>query len=348
MACREFVGPGPMLLGFVALMATACRGGCDPDLPVPSDPIGTESALAKVPAPEIKQLRSEWAAVSKNLSVRPVDKPSGDPAYTLSQTELRYQARFVQTNRFAANRPPVGTQADLAFVVRPDEKRNARQVLTLSKLVLSRLAEGQQSLMNRQPDRSFAPVLLRTSGEQWMEEDGPTSLWSGFGTFPNLRRFFPTLPEDGEIGGIRAWKILTYAGRSTMPVERRRGGLKRAIPPTPPPAPRIDHATVTLLEQMRLTSPSLKKSRRAWMLQARWAIDRKTEPPRPRDELARYLGFFVLLDSGELLYARLVGNKLNRWSVRPGEQNEQRGEDQHELRLVGADHGVVLPPFDVK
>jgi len=284
-----------------------------------------------------------WTKLVSAWSVEP-QKSAKEPArYRVSPCPLRYEVMSEQTMDVAPGRPPTGTSAHLRLTAKQDPKRSQRFVIELEKSHLSRLVEGRREAMKRQLTTRFAPVWLTTSGRTWTEEDGPTSLWSAFGIFPGLNRFFPALPEGEILQSEESWKIVTRAQRTALRVEVRRGDNTRTLAPRRYIAPQTDLARVKLAGALRLRSSKDAPWHHATILKADWSVEVHTEPPRPRDQLERWHGHYVLLDSGRMLHAVIVGKKLHRWSLRPGEENEKRGDARFEMRLVEACDGPVLP-----
>ncbi|MFP6683083.1 MAG: hypothetical protein VB934_00145 [Polyangiaceae bacterium] len=321
-----------------------CHRGCDPD-PVVGDPRGTTSPLASVARPDEGVVAAMWTAAAKGWQIEPREVVRRAPRYRVTACPMRYQLRSVQTMEVAPGRPPVGTRADMELLANRDPQQPTRFVLTMHKVNTSRLVEGKRVARDPQPDTRFAPVWLHTSGRGWQEEDGPTSLWSAFGFFPGVSRFFPILPDEGSVGSETAWKIVTHAPQMTLPVEVRRGDASRKKRKHRYAAPQMDDARVRLAGEVRLRATKEGPWQHATILKADWTVEEHTEPPRPRDHLERWHGHYVLLDSGRLLHAIIQGKKVHRWSVRPGESNEKRGDARYEMRLVEACDGLVLPPM---
>jgi hypothetical protein len=338
--------PRSSLLPVLVLAVTlgACRSGCDPD-PLGGVPPGTSSPLAAVSRPPERDVEALWKRASDGLQIETLAKPTHPPRYQVRACPLRYQVRTKQMIDVAPGRPQTGMRADLMLNADRDAEREGRFVLRLHQTHLSRLAEGRREDLKRQLSATFAPVWLNTDGRTWSEEDGPTSLWSAFGTFPGMLPFFPALPEGVAPGSETAWQIVTNAQRSTVRVERRRGNIKRKILHGPAIKSQTDTARVRVSHSLRLRPGKVAPWQTATVLVVDWTVERHTNPPRPRDQLERWLGHYVLLDSGRLLHAAIVGNKLHRWSVRPGEENEKRGGARFEMRLIEACDGVVLPPL---
>jgi hypothetical protein len=332
----------PALLSLFAL--AGCHGGCDPD-PVVGDPLGTTSPLASVNRPDEGAVAALWTAAAKGWQIEPLKVVGRAPRYRVAACPMRYQMRSVQMTDVVPGRRPVGTRADVELLANRDSQILKRFVLTLHKVQVSRLAEGKRLAIDPQPSTGVAPVWLRTSGRGWQEQDGPTSLWSTFGLFPGVLRFFPTLPDDDSIGSETAWKIVTHAPQMALPVEDRRGATSRKKRKHRYAAPQIDDARVRLAGAVRLRATKEGPWQHATILKADWTVEEHTEPPRPRDQLERWHGHYVLLDSGRLLHAIIQGKMVHRWSVRPGESNEKRRDARYEMRLVEACDGPVLPPM---
>ena len=298
------------------------------------------------PAPVPPPRTRDWARALQGHTVRDGDAPS----------ELAYRA-------------PRGCQLTYEWVARirllPGEPE-ARQGVPVQGMEARGVAEGEANaggtwtLAVRYRELSHltgevrapalrdegiaAPMLLRTDGRGWLEEDGPTATWSAYGTFPGLVRFFPTLPPTTRAGSSAPWRYREHAQGAGLAVEVRRGHAR--IPPgvvPPPPAEgserqaqarvarwlRVDGAAVAVIE-----SEGSDEDRSERTLPGVGTVTTRAA----RRSLGEHL---VLAATGRLLLARYDDDAQVRMQM-PGREMLQRQTVHAELRLVGACDGPTM------
>ncbi|MDO9022950.1 MAG: hypothetical protein Q8S73_05750 [Deltaproteobacteria bacterium] len=195
-------------------------------------------------------------------------------------------------------------------------------------------------------DEDFAaPVWLRTDGRTWTEEDGPTAMWSAYGTTQGLVRFFPTLPGGAGVGARGSWRFRVHAEGSGLAVEARRG---RTVLPegTSPPTPQGEDQTyqITLTRWITVDGHPVavlesvgSGDRRAVQQLGAAAARRITTTQRWRSRGAH----LVLARTGRMLLSRFEDVHDIRMRG-AGANMQQRQTVQGELRLVSACDGPTL------
>ena len=95
---------------------------------------------------------------------------------------------------------PRGIELNGGFTGEHRNQGGDRLVLTNTSLEMGHVIGERRNPPTQQEAGSLAEIRLSTDGRRWLEEDGPTALWSAFGTWPGLVLFFPALPESGKAG----------------------------------------------------------------------------------------------------------------------------------------------------
>lgn len=188
-----------------------------------------------------------------------------------------------------------------------------------------------------------AAMLLRTDGRAWREQDGPTSTWSAYGTFPGLVRFFPTLPAATREGTTATWRYRVHARNAGVAVDMRRGGLR--LPPgmNPPPPEGTDNEAHARLARwitvdgqpvavIETTERKVEASEQT--VPGVGTVSSQGERRSAGEHL-------VLASSGRLLFAR-YDDTLDLRTRMGGQTLAQRQTVHAELRLVGACDGPSL------
>lgn len=122
--------------------------------------------------------------------------------------------------------PEQGLRFDGRFTTRPGGTRD--MIIRNGEISIAHTRQDIVSPGNSQPEGTYADILLDTDGRGWTEVDGPTGLWSAFGSFAGLAYFFPALPEATPPGSEGKWNLVLHRHGSGMGVEARRG--KAEIP----------------------------------------------------------------------------------------------------------------------
>lgn len=193
-------------------------------------------------------------------------------------------------------------------------------------------------------DEDFAaPMLLRTDGRAWREDDGPTQTWSAFGTFAGLVRFFPTLPAESHVGASTPWRYRVHGQNAGAAVEVRRGHVQLPPGAAMPPVDGKDMDArariarwITVDGQPVAVIETDEVARDATTQQIPGAGSFSTRAER------RSTGeHLVLARSGRLLLARYDDDVTVHTDV-GGRAMDQRQRGHGELRLVAACDGPTL------
>lgn len=188
-----------------------------------------------------------------------------------------------------------------------------------------------------------APVLLRTDGHAWREQEGPTSTWCAYGTFPGLVRFFPSLPTNTRVGASALWNYTTYPRNAGLAAEVRRGGARLppgVVPPTPEGTDNearariarwitVDGQPVAVIETTERKTDSAQQS-----VPGVGTVTSQGERRSTGEHL-------VLAASGRILFAR-YDDAIELHTRGVGISQDQRQSVHAELRLVGACDGPTL------
>lgn len=188
-----------------------------------------------------------------------------------------------------------------------------------------------------------AATLLRTDGLSWREEDGPTTIWNAYGTFPGLVRFFPTLPSATELGATTPWRYRVHAQNSGVAAEVRRGGMQLPAGVTAPtPAGEDLTASARLarwitVDQRPVAVIETSETARSDASQAvQGAVSMRVESVRRSN--GEHL---VLATEGRLLFAR-YDDDIRVHTVVGDTVMDQRQTVHAELSLVHACNGPAL------
>lgn len=187
---------------------------------------------------------------------------------------------------------------------------------------------------------SLADVHLQTDGVSWTELDGPTVLWSAYGSWAGLSSFHPTLPASGMPESSVDWIFAIYDRSASGRAEAERGSLE--VPEgvaLPEPKPRERRAEITVERWIEIDGAA------AIVLRS-WSETNTLDDEAAAERIhgisqARY----VVLESGALLHAEL--RQRTKYRLGAGEQaTEYEVAVDGEARLVRSCEKPVLPRFD--
>ena len=305
------VGVSEALIG---LTIVASSTGCKPNAP------GRDAPSADKPSLESNlpdQLR--WApppcaltyTFTATIGMRALDRP-GDPrdrASPAMNREIRIDGGF----RWTADKDRV--------VIHNDELR-LRHVLA-----------GRKAPAFTQPQDTLAPVRLRIEASQLVEEDGPTSLWSAYGTFPGLALFFPALPDKASEA---TWTLIIHPQRSAIAVEARRGTVKLPKNRTAPSPGKSMSETVNVRGVRGLTINEAAAAE----LSASWTTSSTSAVAKAH---ARTHGRYIVLASGRLFAAAVDRSVEVEMRLPTGEKMRQEITLLARAQLVDACDGPTAP-----
>lgn len=243
-------------------------------------------------------------------------------------------------------RPFGGIRMSGTFTATGDEE--GRTVIENGDVEISHVDGGVKRPGGVQPAGSLAEVRLRLDGGQWLEVDGPTALWSAYGSFPGLVEFFPALPSDTTIGASAPWALTIHRRGDGMGVESTRG--KTPMPegmPVPEPKPNTLDATAAVGGWLSV------EGEQAVVLTSRLehSEDVNGDPGTPLADMKSRVklqraGEFVVLSSGRLLLADVRGTTDAETTFDADNVIKQRHDLHATLRLLGACDGPVLKAAD--
>lgn len=306
-------------------------------------------ALAALPAcrrvPVLAPRTRDWAPALQGHTVRDGDAPAALAYRAPRGCRLAYEwvARVRMFPGEAEAREGLGPQGiEARGVAEGEADAGGTWTLGVRYRELAHLM-GEVRAPASRDEGIAAPMLLRTDGRGWREEDGPTATWSAYGTFPGLVRFFPTLPATPRAGSFSRWRYRVHGDGAGIAVEVRRGGVR--LPPgmVPPPAQgterqararvarwlRVDGAPVAVIETEGREDDASEQT-----VPGMGSVTTRSE----RRTLGEHL---VLASTGRLLFARYDDDATVRMRL-PGREMVQRQTVHAELRLVGACDGPTM------
>jgi hypothetical protein len=296
------------------LIAVAACDGCRAQ-PAPKERI--EDELRNVEEPTPAEVNAMWERATRGIELAPAAPTL--TRYALPSCPLRWQVRWLQLTEIASGREPAGTET-LATIA-GTAKDGAMEVVLESQRSEA-LADGTRT---PRPDANLHmdPSRLRTDGLRW-RETGTGSMWRASGLLPPLAALFPPLPELSEPGARAEWELTLAATR--VPAGK-------------------EHPIEEMRAQVELPGFLEVGGQTAAVLLGSWPRRRAAEEPLLSRRVEKWRGRFVVLVNGRLLHAALTARTWQWWSPKPGEENEQHGSTEMELRLVEACDGPTLPRF---
>lgn len=235
-----------------------------------------------------------------------------------------------------------GLAVDGVATIRAREGGGA--VVRYGDIELGMMGGGVKRPGNVQPAGTLAETRLAVQGAQWVEDDGPTSLWSAFGSFPGLVLFFPALPGSAT---STAWTLTVHRQGDAASVEGARGSTSLPEGYAPPaPEPHDFAATVELDGWLDVAGVPVA------VLSAKWTDVTTSDLEDVKVEAGvAFEGRYAVLASGRLLHAHVEGTTDVAMS---GFMKDEPMKQQHRLvataRLTESCDGPVLaapiPAFD--
>ncbi len=206
-----------------------------------------------------------------------------------------------------------------------------------------------------QPAGTLADVWLTTDGAQWEEIDGPTILWSGYGSFTGVTIFFPALPAEVEEGARAEWNLEIFSQQSALAVEQRRGQVELPEGSTPPePSAQIFSPTVELHQWWQIDGVPVVELR---MPRWEYEYDETADlPDGSSEELARDMsaavtgtkqGRYLFTAEGVLIFAEVSEDRRVTTTV-GGEELVNSASFYSQVRLLSSECDVpALNPREV-
>ncbi len=339
--CDRFRAEAPPAVG---------EAGTAVEVGAPDDDPARDSLASLVEAVHRPALGEVEARLAKVLSVKRLASVPTDPVtWKAPSCPLRY--RFGADFKLAAleGEPPVAVggegariAGDVTMVAGPDDLA----VIRNGDLEISQVNGGLKRPGSPQPAGSLAEVRLRRDGAQWSEVDGPTTLWSAYGSFPGLVEFWPALPPAAAPGSSSPWALTVHSRGDGVRVETTRGTFE--VPEgtaLPEPSPHTYDAEVELQGWLSVGGQSTA------VLVATWTYDSKLDPPDPTsaagdmdvDYTMDATSRAVVLDNGRLLWASVDRTVHASYKMRArAEPMRQRHDIHATIQLVDACDGPVL------
>jgi hypothetical protein len=305
-----------------------------------------EQAQAEAPRLEFDAaLGGRFDTAVAGLEVAAVDPPESALRWQAPSCELEYQLRVtidIELVGEETSLPSSGLRIVGGWTARAD---GARMLLRNGDLNLSHVQAGIQRPSNGQPAGTLAEIRLETNGSMWTEVDGPTSLWSAFGSWSGLTLFHPAIPEATTPGAGGLWPLLLHERGAGVRVEVERGSLE-----VPEGYEFTEPQTQTIPARVELQRWISIAGTPAVVLRSRYEIGENS----PFSGFGMLGGLiaderseaqYVVLDSGVLLHAELHEQTNVKMSVGIGKTMHQLHTLTGEARLVRGCAGPVLPRF---
>jgi hypothetical protein len=302
----------------------------------PRAPERSSEPAAEPAPPSADELEARWDRARTGLDVEGAGAPSRAVRWSAPGCELRYAFRaraVVQQDGVDVSHMHIRG----GFRWKPSERDGADVEIVNEALTLSHGEDGYTSPGMTQAAGTLATIYLATDGSTWTERDGPTALWSAYGSWPGPVVFFPALPTGSTPGSERAWEIRLHTRGSGMRVEVARGTT--TLPQgTEAPEPRPTEFPATSRVERWI---DIDRARAA-VLRARWELRERTQSGGLDVQVdGTENGLYVITDRGRLIFAATV----RRTNVEMGPLHQVHTIDS-EARLVSScDGGPVLPPF---
>lgn len=288
-----------------------------------------------VPEPEKQELDAVWAEVGKPFTTSKAEPV--DVRYAVPNCALRYELRSVVLGDVTEGRGPAGIEIVAELVANPDTDHLTWQLVDLAATLLH---DGERNARPKSKTR-WASVRVRTDGEQWFEERGPTTLWSSYSAVPPLAGQFPPIPETPEIGKTSMWKIETHDERTTTKVQKRRETNPDAAVPNF--TPDVAEVSLSVAGFQRLTRD--ERSIDVLVLEGTWTTQKTLLDPSESQRAERWRGRWVITEKGRLLHGISMAGRYQWWATTDEERNSKLGSHEIEMRLVEDCDGPALARF---
>lgn len=291
-------------------------------------------------------LGHRFDAAAAGLSLRETEAPESALRWQPPSCELEYQFRVtldIEMLGEASKLPSSGLRIDGGWTAQAD---GSRMLLRNREVLLSHVQGGTQRPGIAEPAGALAEIRLETDGLAWTEVDGPTSLWSAFGSWMGLMLFYPAVPERTTAGERGTWSMLVHDGGAGVRVEAERGNLE--LPDGyefAEPASQVVPVHVELQRWIDIAGT------RAAVLRSRFEIGDSSPLAGGLSLFASLAGDktgeaqFVVLDSGVLLHAELHERTNVKMRMGLGKSMRQLHTMHAEARLIRGCAGPVLPSF---
>ncbi len=328
-----------------------------PAADAPKDP-GLAATVEAIRRPDVRQIQQRLAK-ALTVTLHSGAPPTTPITWTAPSCPLRYQFQADATMSLAdaIDRPAsfrnqgIRVAGDFTMLRGDGDLALIRN----GEIELSQVLDGIKNPGGKEKAESMAEIRLRRDGPQWIEVDGPTTLWSAYGSFPGFVEFWPALPSTTAPGSTAPWALTMHDRSSGMKVESTRGSVE--VPEGyefPTPKPETFDAQVEIQGWLEI------EGQPAVVLVSQWSHDGSStmgpeagaapsKPAFPTIDLEVSIqarSRYVVLANGRLLWADV--HRINNVEMRPPKREsiKQRHELRATARLVEACDGPVIagPP----
>lgn len=332
-------GSRTLRLSPIAAALVVTLTGCDrctPEDPPPPPPTLGESTLdpnflGRVPAPREDAAVALWKAAARDGWGEPTTAATEPVRWRVPSCPLRYVLRSHHLYEVTEEREPAGQSMRASIAANPGDDGLTLQVTEVATAVV---ADGERGTPTQHATVGWALPQVKTDGLTWTEKDGPTTVWSAYGTVPALVGLFPALPRATAVGGKVKWGVEIFLQRTTQEIERRRAEGK--------PAPTV--APIQRERDLEVKGFIDLGGETAMILTGSWTMEVDVRDRMLLRRAERWRGHFVVIPAtGRLLHAALVGRSLQEMELESRDRKESEGRGEIELRLVEACDGPTLP-----
>ncbi len=321
-----------------------------PDVPSPiTSP--TSAANSDAMLPTTMDAAATWRGLAGKLQVQAIAAMDRPIRWHIPDCALGYGLRTAMVMRTEGS-PGEPTGVYLEGLLTARTREGATDIWELTPaLQTGFITDETRSPATELPPGTFARPRITSDGEAWRELDGPTALWSASSGSPGLIMFFPALPRAPEPGALFDWKPMVHLPAAAMAVEAARGSLKLPAGASAEVTEREAAATplavrVQSLRWIEVDGEAALELAASWRTQESLADEDRPGAP-PSEANSRFEGHYVVLASGRLLHAAIRGVVDVTLQTGAASPMLQHIEHRHELGLVSACGGPVLPsPLD--
>lgn len=252
--------------------------------------------------------------------------------------DARVQMHLVEPSNDATKLAGMTDGVAVDGVATVEDRAGKGAVVRYGEVATGLMGGGVKRPASVQPAGTLAETRLQLAGAQWVEIDGPTSLWGAFGSFPGVAVFFPALPGAAT---STPWTLTVHESSDAAAVEAARGSMSLPEGFAPPaPDPHDYAATVELEGWLDVAGEPVA------VLSAKWAdvVESELEGMKLHADVA-FEGRYAVLASGRLLYAHVEGTTDAEMSgLGLTEPMKQRHELVATARSTASCAGPVLVP----
>ena len=254
------------------------------------------------------------------------------------ECELRYRFRGDTSMSMTDMPSPGSSGVRVVWEVVASGGASGPTILRNGKIEISLVTNWTKSPGGLQPEGSLAEIRLRHDGTTWRGVDGPTALWSAFGSFPGLVEFWPALPGTSEPGSRATWELTTHRRGDGARVESTRGRVR--VPEgteLPEPVPNTMSGEVELEQWISAQGEPAAVLVARMKKRGEEALGEEIATSYALEQVSRH----VVLASGRLLFAE-VDRTIDITMPTTGGTMKQTQRMHDEIGLVEACDGPVV------